>query len=196
MTGNSEKVFPEARWYAISARSRQEKVSAAMLDALGVVNFLPMSSEVRQWSDRKQLVHFPLFPGYLFVKLNPSSESVLPVLKVPGVVGFVRNQDGPLPIPEQQIEDIRRVLQQGVQVAPHAFLKTGDRVRIVRGALAGLEGTLIRANSETRLVISIDMIQRSIAVTVARQDLELLGGDSGRSITLAEPRGMVVPGMA
>lgn len=173
MSCEMEDAFVYARWYAVTVRSRQEKTAATGLNALGIPNFLPLTPELRQWSDRKQLVTLPLFPGYLFVRMNPSKDSTLPILKVPGVVGLVRNNTGPLPIPSNEINDIRRVLAERIECSPHPFfLKEGDRARVVRGALAGLEGTLVRSNSETRLVVSVEMIQRSIAVNVSRQDVE------------------------
>ena len=142
-------------------------------DAL--IDFLPLKSEVRQWSDRKQTVSFPLFSGYLFVRMNLTKDSRLQVLKTAGVAGFVGNQKGPLPIPDQQIEDVRAVLSQGIECTVIPFLEEGDRVRVVRGALTGVEGRLVRVSSQSRLVISIEMIHKSIAVTVSRQDVEPVG---------------------
>ena len=101
----------DSQWFAVWTRSRQEKTSASMLEALGVPHFLPLKSEVRQWSDRKQTVTVPLFSGYLFVRINPAEDNRLEVLKTPGIAGFVGNQTGPLPVPDQQIEDIRTVLE-------------------------------------------------------------------------------------
>jgi transcription antitermination factor NusG len=182
-----------ARWFAVSARARHERLATAMLDALGVTNFLPLATQLRQWSDRKQLVMLPLFPGYLFVRINLLTDSTLPILKVPGIVGLVKNNTGPLPIPDQQISDVRRVLAQQVQCSPHPFTpKEGDRVRIVRGALGGLEGTLVRTNSETWFVLSIDMIQRSIAVRVSRRDVE----PAATGLTLADHYGELACGAA
>lgn len=165
---------PESRWYAVFTRSRQERIAAAMLDALGVQQFLPTTAQLHQWTDRKQVVNLPLFPGYLFVHVNPSPETALRVRKVPGVVDFVGNHSGPLPIPDSQIEDIRTVLAKGVQCSPHPFpaLEEGDRVRVVRGVLAGIEGTFIRNGSKGQLIISVEMIQRSLALNVSWQDVE------------------------
>ena len=132
----------ESFWYAVTTRSRQEKTAAAMLEALGIQQFLPTTAELHQWSDRKQVVNLPLFPGYLFVHINPSPETTLRVRKVPAIVDFVGNHSGPLPIPDGQIEDVRTVLARGVPCSPHSFLQAGDRVRVVRGALAGIEGTI------------------------------------------------------
>jgi transcription antitermination factor NusG len=162
----------QALWYAVTTKSRQEKVVASMLDYLKVANFLPLIYEERRWSDRKQTVAMPLFQGYVFVRITTSGELQLRVLKVPGVVDFVRSRGGPLLIPDREIEDVRAVLSHGVGCSPHPFLKAGDCVRVVRGPLAGIEGTLIRSGSQSKLVISIEMIQRSVAASVAEVDVE------------------------
>jgi transcription termination/antitermination protein NusG len=171
----------DPQWFAVSTRSRQEKTAATMLEAIGVQHFLPLRSELRQWSDRKQTTLVPLFSGYLFVCVNLSKDSTLEVLKVPGIVSFVRNQIGPLPIPEQQIEDIRTVLAAGARLSSQPHLKEGDRVRVVRGPLAGIEGILVRANSESRLLISIEMIRQSIGVSVLPEDVERIEVNSALS---------------
>ena len=162
----------EASWYAVSTRSRQEKVAASMLENLAIVHFLPLFNEERQWSDRKQMVTLPLFPGYVFVKITRAPELQLRVLKVPGIVDFVGNRKVPLAIPESDIESVRAVVTRGVGCSPHPTLKAGCRVRVVRGALAGVEGTLIRCGAESKLVICVEMIQRSVSVSVAVSDVE------------------------
>jgi transcription termination/antitermination protein NusG len=166
----------EALWYAVSTRSRQEKIAASMLENLEVAHFLPLIEEERQWSDRKQKVALPLFPGYLFVQIARSNELQLRVLKVPGVVNFVGNQSGPLAIPESEIESIRTALFHGFGCSPHPFLQAGDRVRVVRGALAGIEGTLIRCGVQSKIVISVEMIQRSVSISVTASDVEPVYG--------------------
>jgi transcription antitermination factor NusG len=162
----------DASWYAVSTKSRQEKVVVAMLEYLEVANFLPLIREEHRWSDRKQMIATPLFQGYVFVRIATTSELLLRVLKVPGVVDFVRSRSGPLAIPDGEIEDVRAVLTHGVGCSPYPFLRAGDRVRVVRGALAGIEGTFIRSGSQSKLVISVEMIQRSVAVSVAEADVE------------------------
>jgi len=161
-----------SRWFAVWTRSRQEKVAASVLQTFGVPHFLPLKSELRQWSDRKRVVDIPLFSGYLFVRINLLKDNKIRILKTPGVVGFVGNHTGPLPIPDQQIDDIRAVLSQGVEFTVLPFLEEGERVRVVRGVLAGVEGRLIRANTASRLAISIEMIHKSLVVSVSRQDVE------------------------
>ena len=160
------------RWFAVWTRSRQEKTAAATLESLGVSHFLPLKAEIRQWSDRTQTIMTPLFSGYLFVRTNLSRDSKLWVLKTPGVVGFVGNSSGPLPIPDEQIENIRTLLSSGLDYSVCPMLKEGDRVRVIRGALSGVEGTLIRKNSDAWLVISVEMIKQSITVSVSKYDVE------------------------
>ena len=160
------------RWFAIWTRSRQEKAAASTLESLGVSHFLPLRTEIRQWSDRTKAIETPLFGGYLFVRMNLSKDSKLWVLKTPGVVGFVGNSSGPLPIPDEQIENIRTLLSSGLDYSVCPILQEGDRVRVIRGALSGVEGTLLRKNSDAWLVISVEMIKQSITVSVSKYDVE------------------------
>jgi len=178
MADGSEMYDPEFRWYAVWTRSRQEKVASTVLNVLGVEHYLPLKSELRQWSDRKQLVEMPVFSGYLFVRINPLRDSRLQVLKSPGIAGFVGNQNGPLPIPDQEIEDIRTVLAAKVAYTLNPSLNKGDRVRVIRGALAGVEGTLVRANPGSRLLVSIDMIRQSLSVSISPQDVERVSSNA------------------
>src|ERR1700723_10317 len=126
MNVEADNYAAETNWFAVWTRSRQEKVAATMLETLGIEHFLPLKSEVRQWSDRKQTVSVPLFSGYLFVRMNPSKDSRLQVLKAPGIAGFVGSSTGPLPIPDQQIEDIRTVLTKQVECTALPLLEEGD----------------------------------------------------------------------
>ena len=115
----------DTSWFAVWTRSRQEKVAAAMLEALEVPHFLPLKSEVHRWSDRKQTVTIPLFSGYLFVRLNPNKDSRLRVLNVPGIAGLVGSQAGPLPIPDYEIENIRTVIAQKMQYSTYLRSQSG-----------------------------------------------------------------------
>jgi len=166
---------PESHWYAVWIRSRQEKVTSTMLNNIGVQHYLPLKSELRQWSDRKQMVETPVFGGYLFVRINLMNKSRLQVLKSPGVICLIGNNAGPLPIPDQEIQDIRRVLAARIAYSHYAALNKGDRVRVVRGVLAGVEGTLVRANQTSRLVVSVELIHQSLAVCVSADDVERIG---------------------
>jgi transcription termination/antitermination protein NusG len=159
-------------WFAVWSRSRREKMVATALTNNGIATYLPLVSEMHQWSDRRQLVKVPLFPGYVFVQIPNSAEARLRVLKTNGVVQFVGNRDGAVSIPDQEIASVRAVLEQKLECSPHPFLKVGQRVRIRGGSLDGIEGVLIGVNSASKLVISIDLIQRSLAVSVYNLDVE------------------------
>jgi transcription antitermination factor NusG len=169
-----ENALPDfdASWYALSTRSRQEKAAASTLNRLGIPHFLPLVSEVRQWTDRKQIVDFPLFPGYLFVKVPENPDAQLAVLKVPGVVRYVGNRFGPQAIPEEEIRAVRTVLAHRTPCTQYPFPKVGERVIVVRGPLTGIEGTLVRHGSEAKLLISVGIVQQSIAVVVSCSDVE------------------------
>lgn len=160
-------------WYAVLTRSRQEKVAASMLDALDIPNFLPLINERRQWSDRKQVVSVPLFPGYLFVRIPKLCENQLHVLKIPGIVSIIGNHNGPQAIPDAEIDSVRTALSHRAQRTPYRSPNVGDRIRIVRGVLAGVEGTLVRSGSGTNLIISVEAIQQSIAIHIDSSDAEL-----------------------
>jgi transcription antitermination factor NusG len=170
----------EPCWYAVSTRSRQEKVVAMTLGSLGIAHFLPLLDEERKWSDRKKVISVPLFQGYLFVQVPRTVESRLSVQKVPGVVNFVGNHNGPLAVPESELESVRAMLSRGNGCSPHPFLQANDRVRVVRGPLVGLEGTFIRHGAQSKLVISVEMIRRSVSVVIAASDVEPVSQTSVR----------------
>lgn len=180
------------QWYAVWTRSRQEKSAAAILSVLDVHHFLPLKHEVRQWSDRRQAVTVPLFSGYLFVRMNLSKESRLRVLNTAGIVGFVGNQTGPSPIPDLQIQSIRTVVETRTECQVVPLLQEGDRVRILRGPLSGIEGILVRSNSSVRVSISIEMIHKSLMVSVSRDDVELVDHHCVEPLLLAsrDPSGV------
>jgi transcription antitermination factor NusG len=110
--------------------------------------------------------------------MDPLSESRMQVLKAPGVVGFVGNVSGPLPIPDTEIESVRKLIQCGAECSSQAVLKKGDRVAVIRGPLKGVEGTLLRVGPKSKLVVAIELIQQSVVVSVSESDLELLAEDS------------------
>lgn len=174
MGQNGEAHLPSPRWFAVWTRSKQEKAVAATLNSLGVRNYLPLKSELRKWSDRMQVVETPLFSGYLFVNISLSTNSRLRVLKVPGVGALVGNHIGPSPIPDGQIEDIHRVLTAGVECSVQPLLKEGDRVRVVKGPLAGIEGILSRTSTQSRLLVSVEMIGQSMSVNIPCSNVEVI----------------------
>jgi transcription antitermination factor NusG len=156
----------EQNWYALLTRARHEKIVAQRLREIGVTSFLPLVSEVRKWSDRKKLVEFPLFSCYVFAKLTPTNEGRLKALRIDGVYSLVGTRAEGTPIPEEQIETIRRIAAEHVPWQAHPFLKIGQRVRIRSGALNGVEGIFVARSGESTLVVSIDAIQRSLSVRI------------------------------
>jgi len=171
---------PGTAWFAVWTRSRQEKVVAAVLESFDIPHFLPLKAEVHIWSDRKQTVTVPLFPGYLFVHLNPAKSSRLRVISTPGVAGIVGNQSGPHPVPDYEIEGIRTVIAQKVQYSIAPSIPIGKRVRVIRGVLTGVEGVLVRSHADSKLVLSVDAIHQSIVVSVGAIDVEPIEEYSSR----------------
>ena len=151
-------------WFALQARMRHETVVADHLQGKGYEWFLPLYKERRRWSDRFKEVDSPLFPGYLFCRFNPHDR--LPILKTPGVTQIVGYNHVPVPVDEQEIEAIRKLIHSGVPNSPCAYLEVGSKVRIEAGALRGLEGILTELKGKRRLVLSITLLQRSVAVEI------------------------------
>jgi len=159
-------------WFAVHTRARHEKVVAQEVHEQGITSFLPVVKQVRRWSDRRKVVEFPLFGCYVFVKLVPNHQQRLRVLRANGVLGFVGTHGVGVPIPEEQINAVRILVDEQLPVCSHPFLKIGQRVRIRSGALSGVEGILVSRSGERTLVISLDAIQRSLSVQIQGYDLE------------------------
>jgi transcription antitermination factor NusG len=160
------------KWYAVQTRSRHEKMVARQLEGQGFATFLPISTEVRQWSDRRKVVEMPLFPGYAFVQMVYQPEQRLRVLMTEGIVNFVGIHGQGLPIPEKQIEDIRSLLNADVPFESYPFLIVGQRVRIRSGSLNGTEGILVGQEGDRRLIISVELIQRSLSIRLQGYEVE------------------------
>ncbi|HSP05734.1 MAG TPA: UpxY family transcription antiterminator [Acidobacteriota bacterium] len=160
-----------AHWYAVYTRSRHEKKVAAALHDRGVEVFLPLRTVINRWKDRRKELQLPLFGGYLFVRIMP--EQRLPVLKVGGVVRFVGNAARPVPVPEEQIEAIRLLVESGLQYDPYPYLKEGMTITIRRGPLKGVEGILLAKKKKHLLVLSVDLIQQSAALEINISDTDV-----------------------
>jgi transcription antitermination factor NusG len=165
---------PSEEWYALQTRPRHEKVVASSLQSAGVEAFLPACPQVRTWSDRKKLVELPLFPGYLFARIAWTTPSRVRILQTNGVVGFVGSRSEASPVPAQQIEAVRFLVQARKECLPHPYLTVGQRVQIRSGALQGLEGILVRIASDHSLVVSVDLIHRSVAIRLNGYEVESL----------------------
>jgi len=159
-------------WYGLHTRPRHEKIVARRLEERGVTAFLPMITEVHKWSDRKKKVELPLFSCYVFARFTPNRAERLRVLRVDGVFGLVGSRGEGTPIPDAQIDAVRSLVETELPLSSHPFLKIGQRVRIRSGALDGMEGILVSRNGDQTLVISIEAIQRSLAVRVEGYEVE------------------------
>ena len=162
--------FPN--WYAIQTRYRCEAKVAAQLERKCIEIFLPVLQEIHRWSDRQKRISTPLFSGYVFARLHPIPPTRLHVLRTAGVIGFVGSRGEASAIPEKQIRDLQQLLSHQVPCRLHSFLRTGQRVRIRGGCLDGLEGILER--TEERLVISIETVERALAIQIRGYELEPL----------------------
>lgn len=158
-------------WFAIQTWPRYEKKVAVELKQKSLEVFLPLVSAEHQWSDRHRVVQLPLFPTYLFVQTSGETESRIPVLRTSGVIGFVGVRTG-TPVPESEIESVRVLLNRGVSFQNHPFLSVGQRVRIRGSSLDGVEGILVSKNDDFSLIVSINIIQRSLSVRVAGYRIE------------------------
>jgi transcription termination/antitermination protein NusG len=159
-------------WYAVYTRSRQENVVKNQLDGKEIENFLPLYERVSHWKDRKKRIKFPLFPGYLFVRIDPRER--LQVLKTVGVVCLVGSNGLLLPIPEEQILSVQMLLENRLKFDPHPYLTVGKRVRITDGPLIGIEGILSCKKNRSCLIVSVDMIQRSVSVELESWKVEAI----------------------
>ncbi len=160
---------PERRWYAAYTCANHEKRVAAELGARDVEHFLPLYSSLRRWKDRRVMLDLPLFPGYVFVRL-PLCER-LRVVQIPSVVRLIGFGGLPTALPDTEMEIMRSGLSQSLCAEPHPFLAVGRRVRITGGPFAGLEGVLKGKKSSLRVVVSLELIQRSVAVDVDAADV-------------------------
>ena len=154
-------------WYAIRVRSKFERVASASLSGKGYEEFLPLYHSVRPWSDRSKKLELPLFPGYLFCRFDVEGR-LLPILTTPGVVSIVGAGRTPLSIPDREIEDLQTIIRSRLQAEPWPHLAAGARVMVETGPLAGIEGITLNVNKRHRLVVSIGLLQRSVAVELDR----------------------------
>ena len=157
-------------WWAIYTRHQHEKTVAEVLKMKGVEVFLPLYASVRRWKDRSKLLYMPLFPGYVFVRGALAHR--LHVMTTPGVHMILSQSDRAAIIPEEEIQAIRQTVEGNHRVEPHPFLKCGERVRVKRGSLSGVEGILVRKKNVFRLVLSVQMLAQAVAVEIDAMDVE------------------------
>ena len=162
-----------AHWYAAYTAARHEKVVAQQLTERRVETFLPLYRSLHRWKDRRKLVELALFPSYVFVRISPRDK--LRILQVSGVVHLVSFNGQLAELPETEIDALRNGLEHDVYAEPYPYLRVGRRVRVVRGPMMGTEGLLVRKKDKYRVVISIDVLMRSVAVEIDGGDLQAVG---------------------
>lgn len=174
-TGTQMNTQPSA-WFALYTRHQHERTVAQFIQAKQMEVFLPVYKTVHRWKDRVKELSLPLFPNYVFVFTG--FERRADILSTPGVYDFVRVGGVPAPLPIREIEAVRKVVEHGLRAEPHPFLRVGDRVTIRSGPLGGVEGILVRKKSFYRLIISVELLARSISVEVEAADVRRVAGRS------------------
>ncbi len=161
-----------ARWFAVWTRSRHEQVVRTQLDEKKITAFLPTIARWSRWKDRKKKVDFPLFPGYVFARFESADR--LAVLKCAGVVSIVSFNGEPAPVPDQEIDNIRTLVESMLAYDPCPMIKTGAMVEVTHGPLKGVVGRLTRKGAQERLVLSVDLIGQAVSVQVDAADVKPL----------------------
>ena len=159
-------------WFAIQARTSREKITKLFLENRGFDCFLPLAKASHRWSDRVKQFELPLFPGYLFCRMNPQDR--LPVLQAPGVIQIVGVGKMPLPVAEEEIEAIQLASASGLATMPWPYMQVGNVARIEGGPLRGLTGVIVKIKSGMKLVLSVSLLQRSVAVEIDRDWVSVL----------------------
>ena len=159
-------------WYAVHIYPQNEKKVATELHLRGITTFLPLREERHQWSDRNKVVQVPLFPCYAFVHIVPSPELRSVVQQTRRVIRLLSSSDEPVPIPDSEIESMKTLLAGKVPISNHSFLQAGQKVRVRGGCLDGVEGILALRNGQRNLVLSVNLIQRSLALSIDGYQVE------------------------
>lgn len=166
------RVEERAEWFVLRTHPRHEKCVAERARGRDVESFLPLYRTVRYWKDRRKELELPLFPGYVFVRTTSADRR--PILQVPGVLQFITFNGQPTPVPDGEIEALRRSLTGTAAVEPFSYLTMGRPVRVRGGPLSGITGILVAKKRRFRVVLSIELIQQAVAVEVDACDLEPL----------------------
>jgi transcription antitermination factor NusG len=173
-------------WYAVQIQSRLGNIASATLRGKGYEEFLPLYRSRRRWSDRIKELELPLFPGYLFCRCDVS-DRLMPILTTPGVIGIVGAGKTPVPVDDEEIEAVRAVLRSGLAAQPWPCLRVGSKVYIEGGPLAGVEGIITKMDKVYRLIVSVNLLQRSVAVEIDHEWARPIADGIGpRAVTLSE----------
>jgi transcription antitermination factor NusG len=160
-------------WFALQIRSRWEGTTTALLRGKGLETLLPTYTTKRKWSDRFKVVEAPLFPGYVFCRFDVHNR--LPVLITPGVISVVGRGKTPIAVDDKEILSIQAAIGSGIQMEPWPYLEIGERVRVKDDVLDGMEGILTNFKGSDRVVISVTLLRRSVALEIDRSRISPLG---------------------
>ncbi len=170
---SARRVVPAEEWYALYVQVNHEKEVIKRLEGKEIACFLPLMECWSKRLDRRKRIHVPLFPGYVFVHVVLDNQTNLTIVKTPGALNLLRNSEGPLSIPPYQIENLETMLKAEQPFSAHAYLREGDWVQVARGPLQGCIGILNRLDPKRgRLVVSVDIIRKSVAVELDMEDVE------------------------
>ena len=159
----------EVRWYALWTRSRHEQVVREQLEQKQIEAFLPTVTKWSRWKDRKKKIDWPLFPGYCFARFDAKER--LPILKCTGVVNIVSVSGEPAPIPDNEIDSVRQLVDSDLAYDPCPLIKEGTMVEVMHGPLRGVVGRLVRKNEKARLVLSVNLIGQAVSAEVDAGDV-------------------------
>jgi transcription antitermination factor NusG len=163
-----------ANWYVIYVKSRHEFAVRHELSRKGVETFVPHVKRLRHWKDRKKLIDFPLFPGYVFVRFGFDPETYLSILKTPGIVTFVSLEGSASPscVSDSEMHSLKVLMESGKEIDSYPHLKDGMRVRVKAGPLRTAEGILLKKEDQHMLLVNLVLLGRSVGVRVYADEVE------------------------
>ncbi|MBF0343562.1 MAG: UpxY family transcription antiterminator [Nitrospirae bacterium] len=162
-------------WFVVHVRNRHEFTVRDKLAKTGVDVFLATVERLQRWKDRKKMINFPLFPGYLFVNIHKTNEEILSVLKTYGVIKFLSMTIGePEPVPEDQVMSLKKLVESKASIDPYPYFKEGQSVRIKKGPLSGVEGIIEKKKGYHILILSIDILQQGVSIKIDASDVEFI----------------------
>jgi transcription antitermination factor NusG len=164
-------LLKEPAWYALYTRSRFEKKLMSELSDRSIDVFLPMREVLSRWKDRKKRIWIPLFPGYIFVHHIDVPANRFRILNIPGAVRFVGHEGRAEPVPDDQVEAVRRFLESSISIDPYPYLQVGTRVEVIAGPLKGIQGILVKKKGRFRFVLQVDLIRQAISVEIDASDV-------------------------
>jgi transcription antitermination factor NusG len=173
-----QSIVDAQHWFAVEVRPKMERSVAQLLRWKGYEEFVPVQPVLQKWSDRTKKIEQPLFSGYVFCRFDPLRR--LPILVTPGVKSIVSFSNIPCPIPDEEINNIQTVMNSGAAIHKWAFMDVGQNIRVDEGPLRGLEGVIVSVKNELRLIVSISLLRRSVAVELRPEWISRIAGTTNQ----------------